>query len=63
MEKPLQSRFSLKRLQESIPEMVADVQMYRHTNVVGKKVFIFATMHFWIEHAAVMGLAMAGPGT
>ncbi len=28
----------------------------------GKRVFIFATMHYWIEHAAMLGLALAGHG-
>ncbi len=28
----------------------------------GKHVFIFGALHYWIEHAAIMGLAMAGQG-
>jgi hypothetical protein len=28
----------------------------------GKKIFIFSTLHYWIEHAAVMGIALAGLG-
>jgi hypothetical protein len=64
--KPIQSRFSLKRLQETMPDLVADVQTLRTanatTNVEGKKVFLFATMHFWIEHAALMGLALSAMG-
>ncbi len=60
--KPIQSRFSLKRLQEAMPELVLDVQDLKKTDVDGKKVFLFATMHFWIEHAAIMGLTLSALG-
>ena len=60
--KPIQSRFSLKRLQEYMPEIMADVKKFRKENPQAKNVYIFATMHFWIEHAAVMGMAFSALG-
>jgi len=60
--KPIQSRFSLKRLQEMMPEILADAIELRQANAGAKNVFIFATMHFWIEHAAVMGMTFATQG-
>ena len=28
----------------------------------GKKIFLFANLHYWIEHAALLGSALAGLG-
>ena len=36
--------------------------MLRKESPKGKKVFIFATLHYWIEHAAVLGVALAAQG-
>lgn len=60
--KPLQSRFSLKHLQTNLPEIVRQATELRKQAAGGKKVFIFATLHYWIEHTAVMGLALAAQG-
>ena len=30
--------------------------------IAPKKVLIFATLHYWIEHAALLGMALAGLG-
>ena len=29
---------------------------------VGKKVFLFATLHYWIEHATLLGVSLAAQG-
>lgn len=60
--RPIQSRFSLKHLQQNLPDMAAQVGAARQNAPRGKNVFIFSTLHFWIEHAAVLGLALAGQG-
>jgi len=60
--KPLKSRFSLKNLQENLPEMVSQALAMRETTPKGKKVFVFATLHYWIEHAATLGITLAGQG-
>ncbi len=59
---PIKTRFSLKHLHEALPEMAAQAAALRQDAPPGKKIFIFATMHFWIEHAAVLGLALAAQG-
>jgi hypothetical protein len=61
---PIKSRFSLKHLHEAMPGLVAQAAQLRQKNgqVEGKKIFLFATLHFWIEHAAVMGLSLAAQG-
>ncbi len=62
-DKALNSRFSLKNLEHNLPQIMADVSaMKASSKAAGKKVFIFSTLHYWIEHAAVMGLALSGLG-
>jgi hypothetical protein len=62
--KPLQSRFSLKHLQAAMPELVAEAAALRSTQHAqpAKNIFIFATLHYWIEHAALLSLTMAAQG-
>ena len=60
--RPIQARFSLKHLQAELPAMVAQAQELAKTAPKGKKVFIFATLHYWIEHAALMAVSLAAQG-
>lgn len=60
--KPIQSRFSLRHLQNAMPDLVAQAAALRQNAPAGKNVFIFATLHYWIEHAALLGLALASQG-
>src|SRR5512138_3504455 len=60
--KPLQSRFSLKHLQAELPEMVKQAEALRVNALAGRKVFVFATLHYWIEHAALLSVALAAQG-
>lgn len=59
---PIKSRFSLKQLNANLPEMVAEANRLRQSVKPGKNVFIFASLHFWIEHATVLGLSLAALG-
>ena len=59
---PIHTRFSLKRLQESLPEMVAETKLARKENRTGKKVFIFASLHYWIEQVTITALGLAAAG-
>jgi hypothetical protein len=58
----IHSRFNLDALKIRLPEMVAQVTPHAESATSGKKVFIFASMHTWIRHAAVTGLALRGLG-
>ncbi len=60
--KPFNSHFSLKFLEAELPEMVAEVIQLQAHAPAGKHVFIFTSLHYWIEHAALMGLALAAQG-
>jgi len=60
--KAINSHFSLRHLQDALPDMVQDALELRKTAPAGKKIFIFATLHYWIEHAALTGIALAAQG-
>ncbi|MDD5368459.1 MAG: hypothetical protein PHQ40_05195 [Anaerolineaceae bacterium] len=56
------SRFSLKHLQANLPQIRDQAAQFAQSASVGKKVFIFATLHYWIEQATMLGMALAGQG-
>ncbi len=60
--KPLRTRFSLRNLQANLPEITRQAAELRQTAPAGKKIFIFATLHYWIEHATLVGMALAAQG-
>ena len=62
-DKKLNSRFSLENLNNFIPEIVEQVAaMKEEVSGEGKKIFIFSSLHYWIEHAAIMGITLSGLG-
>jgi hypothetical protein len=61
-EKPLNSRFSLKNLQQHLPEILTQVKSNLRENQNGKHVLLFASLHYWIEETALLGLTLAGVG-
>src|SRR4030042_66896 len=68
--KPVTPEFSLDQLERLIPEWRSQVlassyyksQDKSHRNAEQKKVFIFGTLRYWIEHASLLGMALAGLG-
>ncbi len=60
--KGIQSRFSLADLDKHIPEIVQYLSENPVTDKPNKKVFVFATLHYWINHAALISSALAGMG-
>jgi hypothetical protein len=60
--KPLNLSFKLKKLDERLPALCAVAQAARARYPKGKRVLIFSTLHYWISHATVLGLALAGLG-
>ena len=60
--KPIKSRFALKGLEKALPEIVQDSLKFKKLAEPGKKVFIFASLHYWIEHAALLGLTLSAQG-
>jgi hypothetical protein len=60
--RPIQSRFSLKQLHVALPEMCMQATKLRQGAPQGKKVFLFSTLHYWIEHTTLLGMALAAQG-
>lgn len=60
--RPRRDHFNLDRLAKSLPEARAVVESIAREAKPGKKVLFFATLHYWIEQSAYLGLALAGLG-
>ncbi len=60
--RPLSRSFSLRRTEQRLPEWRAAVEASLKHVPKGKKVLIFATLRYWIEHATLLGMALAGLG-
>ncbi len=60
--KTFNSHFTLKGLEEHLPDLMKAVKQQRAEAEPGKKIFVFATLHYWIEHAALLSLALAAQG-
>lgn len=62
--KPLQSRFNLDELEKNLPKIVQDIAGVDESvkTAEPKTIFIFASLHYWITHASVVGLSLAALG-
>lgn len=60
--KPLSKSFSLRRTEKWLPQWRAEADAAARRSPAGKRVLIFATLRYWIEHGVLLGLALAGQG-
>ncbi len=60
--KALRTRFSLEHLRRHLPEVTLQAQSAALQIGNGKKILIFATLHYWVEQAALLGISLAGMG-
>src|SRR5512135_3020039 len=60
--KPLTVNFSLKKLEKHLPDWTAQVGAGSAPVPMTRRILIFATLRYWIEHATLLGLALAGMG-
>ena len=56
------TRYNLEQLQAALPAAVEQVRPYAEKSPKGKKLLLFATLHYWVEQAAMVGLALRGLG-
>jgi hypothetical protein len=54
--------YNVERLHAALPPAVAEARPFTAAAPRGRNIFIFATLHYWIEQAAFLGLALAGLG-
>ncbi|MHC1740419.1 MAG: hypothetical protein AB9897_04840 [Anaerolineaceae bacterium] len=61
---PISSRFSLQKLNQNLPEIVAQIKEIKPKshNENPKKVFIFGSMHLWINVVALTALGLSADG-
>ncbi|MDI6770072.1 MAG: hypothetical protein QMD04_10420 [Anaerolineales bacterium] len=60
--KKSKSRFNLDALAEHLPEIMAQVTPHAESAPSGKKIFFFASWHYWIMHTVLSGLTLRGLG-
>jgi hypothetical protein len=64
--KPLSKSFSLKKVENALPEWCAQAQATRQkylaTPTPKKRLLVFVTLRYWIEHGALLSTALAGLG-
>jgi hypothetical protein len=63
--KPLAKNFTLRKLEKSLPEWCAQAGVAQTSRLDGdppRRIVIFATLRYWIEHAALLGVSLAGLG-
>lgn len=54
--------YNLTRLRRALPEACAQVRPFVANAAPGKKVFVFGTLHYWVEEGTLISLALAGMG-
>jgi hypothetical protein len=60
--RPLNKSFSLRKLEKSLPEWRAQAAAAGHRTAAPKKILLFATLRYWIEHTTLLGMALSGLG-
>src|SRR5262245_39194799 len=56
------TRYNLEQLSKHLPIAVEQALPFIAQAKPGKKLLLFATLHYWIEQAAIVGLALHGLG-
>lgn len=63
--KPVRRNISLQKLGARLPELISQAQtaLRNHPSALSpRRILVFATLRYWIEHATVLSLALAGQG-
>jgi len=56
------TRYNLEQLVAHLPAAVEQVRPFAEKAPRGRKLLLFATLHYWVEQAAMIGLALHGMG-
>jgi hypothetical protein len=60
--KTWQAHFNLDLLETALPEAVRQAEACARTYRAEKKVFVFASLHYWIDFSALLAVLLAGKG-
>ncbi len=56
------TRYNLEQLATQLPQAVRQTRPYAEQSRSGRRLLLFATLHYWIEQAAIVGLTLRGLG-
>ena len=56
------TRYNLEQLAAHLPASVKETRPFAETSAQGRKLVLFATLHYWIEQAVMLGLTLRGLG-
>ncbi len=56
------TRYNLDQLKTHLPAAIEQVRPFAEKAGNGKKIVLFATLHYWVEQAAMIGLTLRGLG-
>lgn len=56
------TRYNLAQLAGALPGAVEQARPFAEKAPRGKRIVLFATLHYWVEQAAIIGLALRGMG-
>ena len=56
------TRYNLSQLEKALPAAVEQTRPFAEKAPKGRKIVLFATLHYWVEQAAIIGLALRGMG-
>jgi hypothetical protein len=56
------TRYNLSQLEAALPKAVAEARPFIEKTNPEKKLLLFATLHYWVEQAAIIGLVLRGLG-
>ena len=56
------TRYNLEQLATHLPAAIEQVRPFVEKAPRGKKILLFATLHYWVEQAVMIGLALRGLG-
>lgn len=56
------TRYNLEQLAERLPAAAAQVRLLSASKSSGRRLILFATLHYWIEQAAMVALVLRGLG-
>jgi len=57
-----QTRYNLSQLEQALPAALAQLRPFSERSPQGRRIVLFATLHYWVEQAAIIGLALRGLG-
>lgn len=61
-EKPLDESLSLEDLQHAIQQWCNQAATSQYKSPIRKKIWIFSTLRWWMEHATLLGITLSGLG-